>query len=295
MRTSTHTKSQSRLKTYYALSKPGIIYGNLITATAGFLLASGGHISFGRLLTTLLGLGLVIASACVFNNYIDSDIDSKMARTSRRALVTKTISGQSALIYGSLLGIFGVAILAVWVNWLALALAGSGWVAYVVFYTFSKRRTVYSTLIGSISGSTPPVVGYCAASNHLDGGALLLFLSLTFWQMPHFYAIAIYRLKDYKAAGLPVLPVKAGVPAAKRQIVAYIIGFIIAVALLWFYGYAGFTYLLVVGFVGLAWLRLALKGFGTASDQKWARGVFFFSLVVTLVFSFMLSVNAWLP
>jgi protoheme IX farnesyltransferase len=295
MRTSTHTKPQSRLKIYYTLTKPGIIYGNLITAGAGFLLASGGHISFGRLLATLLGLGLVIASACVFNNYIDSGIDSKMARTSRRALVTKAISGQSALIYGSLLGIIGAVILGIWVNWLALGLAAGGWVAYVVFYTLSKRRTVHSTLIGSISGSTPPVVGYCAASNHLDGGALLLFIILTFWQMPHFYAIAIYRLKDYKAAGLPVLPVRKGVPAAKRQIVAYIIGFILAISLLWFYGYAGFTYLLVVGFVGLAWLRLALKGFGAASDQKWARGVFFFSLVVTLVFSFMLSLNAWLP
>jgi protoheme IX farnesyltransferase len=295
MKTSKPAKPPSRLKTYYALTKPGIIYGNLITAAAGFLLASGSHINFGRLAAALLGIGLVIASACVFNNYIDRDIDERMARTSRRALVIKTITGRNALIYGGVLGLSGAATLGLWTNWLTLLLSAGGWVAYVGLYTFSKRRTVHSTLIGSLSGSVPPAAGYCAASGRFDGGALLLFLILTFWQMPHFYAISIYRLKDYKAAGLPVLSVKSGVAAAKRQIVAYIIGFIIAVGLLWFYGYAGFSYLLVVGVIGLAWLRIALKGFRATDDQKWARGVFMFSLVVTLVFSFMLSVNAWLP
>ncbi|MBX4197435.1 heme o synthase [Candidatus Saccharibacteria bacterium] len=285
----------SQLKQYYALTKPGIIYGNLITAGAGFFLASRGHVSMGRLLVTLLGLGLVIASACVFNNYIDKDIDEQMARTKRRALVTKAISDQSALIYGSGLGIAGGLVLAIWVNWLALIVSAAGWLVYIFLYTLSKRRTVYSTLIGSVSGSTPPVVGYCAAANHLDGGALLLFLALTFWQMPHFYAIAIRRYKDYKAAGLPVLPVQYGITAAKRQIVGYIIGFIVVVSLLKIYGYTGYTFLVVVEAISLAWLRLALKGFEAGNDQKWAKGVFLFSLVVTLVFSFMLSVDAWLP
>jgi heme o synthase len=231
----------------------------------------------------------------VFNNYIDRDIDERMDRTSRRALVTGAISNSSALAYGCILGLVGFAILIVWVNWLAFAVSLAGWAVYIFLYTFSKRSTVYSTLIGSVSGSVPPVVGYVAVTNRLDGGAWLLFLALTFWQMPHFYAIGIRRLKDYKAAGLPILPVKRGVLAAKRQIVGYILGFIVVVSLMTVFNYTGYTYLVVVGAVSLAWLRLALKGFKSKNDQAWAKQVFLFSLVVTLVFSFMLSVDAWLP
>jgi heme o synthase len=266
-----------------------------VAASAGFFLASRGQINFGRLLATLVGTSLVIGSACVFNNYIDRDIDTRMARTKKRALVKKLIPGAHALVYAAVLGAIGFVVLIIFVNWLTVAIGATGFLVYVLPYTFSKRYSVHSTLIGSVSGSAPPVAGYCAVTNHLDGGALLLFLIMTFWQMPHFYAIATYRLKDYTAAKLPVLPVKKGVAAAKIQIVLYILGFIAAVSLLKIFGYTGYTYLVVVLAVSLAWLRLASQGFSAKDDQKWARSVFLFSLVVTLVFSFMLSVNAWLP
>jgi protoheme IX farnesyltransferase len=283
------------LKAYYRLAKPGIVYGNAITAAGGFFLASKRHIDIGLLLATLVGLSLIIGSACVFNNYIDRDIDKKMARTKQRALVSGAISGRNGLIYASLLGLVGAVILGLFANWLALGIALAGWFAYVVLYGIGKRHTVHGTVIGSISGAVPPVVGYTAVTNHLDGGALLLFIILVCWQMPHFYAIAIYRAKDYAAAHIPVLPLVKGVRNTKLQMMGYILAFTAAAIALSVFGYAGYTYLVVMILLGLAWLRLALQGFKTKDDNAWARKLFRFSLIVTLVFSLMISITAWLP
>jgi heme o synthase len=241
------------------------------------------------------GLSLVIASACVFNNYLDRDIDAKMARTKKRALVSGSISGQNALIYAAVLGFAGSTILGIFTNTLTQLIALAGLFAYVVIYGIGKRRTVHGTVIGSISGAIPPVVGYCAVTGHLDTAALLLFLILVFWQMPHFYAIATYRSKDYAAARIPVLPLKYGLRNTKLQIVGYIAAFIVAAMLLSVFGYTGVSYTVVVAAAGLAWLKLALRGFNAMDDNIWAKKLFRFSLIVTLIFSLMISLNAWLP
>lgn len=283
------------LSAYYRLAKPGIVYGNAITAAAGFFLASKRHIDIGLLLAMLAGLSLIIASACVFNNYIDRDIDKKMNRTKKRALASGGISIRSALTYASLLGLFGSLILGLFTNWLALGIALAGLFAYVVVYGVAKRRTVHGTVIGSISGAMPPVVGYAAVTNHLDGAALLLFIILVCWQMPHFYAIAMYRYKDYKAADLPVLPVKKGMAATKRQIIAYIVAFTASASLLSVFGYTGYTYRIVVIVLGIYWLYKGLAGYSTTDDAAWGRRMFFASLIVTLGLSLMIAVGARLP
>jgi heme o synthase len=284
-----------KIKTYYQLTKPGIIYGNLMFAVAGFLLAAKGHSQIWRLIAMLAGLGLVIGAACVFNNVIDRGIDSRMARTKKRALAAKTVLVRSALIYGTILGLAGFGLTVAYTNWLTTILEAAAFVIYVGVYAVAKRKTVEGTIIGSLAGSAPPVVGYCAVTNHLDSGALLLFLILTFWQMPHFYAIATYRIKDYAAAGLPVLTVKRGIKPAKYQIAGYIVGFIAACVMLSVFGYTGYSYLVVMLALGLAWLRLALKGFTASDDNKWAKQVFLFSLLITVCFSLLLALNAWLP
>ncbi|MEZ0286312.1 MAG: heme o synthase, partial [Candidatus Paceibacterota bacterium] len=235
------------VKTYYLLTKPGIIMGNGIAAIAGFALASEGRFHPLLFLGLLVGLALVIASACVVNNYLDRDIDEKMARTKNRALVKGLISGKSALIFASTLGILGTLILFFFTNTLTAAVGLFGWFFYVVVYTLLKRRTVYGTLIGSISGAIPPVAGYCAVANRIDVGALILFVTLCLWQMPHFFAIAIYRLKDYKAADIPVLPIKSGIQNTKIHMVLYATAYTISAAYLTILGYTGFTYLVVVG------------------------------------------------
>ncbi|MEI6477770.1 MAG: heme o synthase [bacterium] len=283
------------LKAYYVLAKPGIIYGNLITALAGFFLASDGHIQFGVLLAMAVGTSLVMGSGCVFNNYMDRRIDALMARTKQRALVTKTISKGAALTYGTVLGFLGAAILAYWTNPLAASVAVAGWILYVLVYGIAKRRTVHGTLIGSISGAVPPVIGYVAVSNRLDLAAFLLFLMLVFWQMPHFYGIAMYRLHDYAEAKIPVLPVVKGMRAAKVQSLVYIILFGLAAASPTIYGYTGYIYLAVMAVLSLAWLRVALTDFNGKFDAVWGRKVFRFSLVLITALSVMISIGGILP
>src|SRR5579863_9785702 len=138
------------LTDYVKLAKPRIIMGNVITAIAGFTLASKGHYNIVLLCAVLLGLSLIVASACVFNNYIDRDIDKMMVRTRTRALVIGAISPKNALIFGAVLGIG--------TNALTLLMALAGFAIYVFLYTFLKYTTVYGTEIGSIAGAVPPVV-----------------------------------------------------------------------------------------------------------------------------------------
>lgn len=239
----------------------------------------------------LFGISFVIASACVFNNYIDRDIDDKMERTKNRALVKHLISGRNALVYAIFLGLIGVLFLGLYTNLLTLFLALTGFFFYVVMYGIWKRRSIYGTLVGSISGAVPPVVGYCAVSNRFDLGAVILFLILVFWQMPHFYAIAIFRLKDYAAASIPVLPVKKGILVTKIHMLFYIVAFIFATGMLPFLGFTGYRYLVVVTLLGLGWIGMAIKGFRTGNNKVWARKMFVFSLVIIVLLCLMISVD----
>lgn len=267
-------------KAYFLLIKPGIIMGNAITAAGGFALASKGHFDFALFLTVLTGLSLIIASACAFNNYIDRDADQKMARTQNRPLARKVISTRNALLFAIALVLFGVSLLIFYVNLLTGVIAMIGFAVYVFLYSFSKYRSVHATLIGSIAGAVPPAVGYCAVSNNFDLGALLLFILIVLWQMPHFYAIAIYRLDEYAAASIPVLPIKRGIPATKLQMMYYVAAFVIASLMLTLFGYTGLAYTIVAAVLGLAWLWLSIKGFKSGNDKLWARQMFLFSLVI---------------
>ncbi len=138
-------------------------------------------------------------------------------------------------------------------------------------------------------------MGYTAVMNHLDGTALILFLVLVTWQMPHFYGIAIYRLQEYIAAGIPVLPAEKGMPAAKIHILFYILAFIAATVALFAFGHAGYLYLVIVLTFGLAWLWRSIKGFKATNDAVWARGLFLYSLIVLMAFSVAIAVGSVLP
>lgn len=270
---------------YYLITKPGIILGNLITVAAGFLLASHGVIHYWLFVTTLLGLALVMASACIFNNYIDRPIDKKMSRTKNRALVTGAISNRKAILFAIFLGLAGVLTLFYYTNLLTLAIAAGGFFVYVILYSLWKAHTIYGTAIGSIAGGVPPLVGYLAVSNQLDKGAIILFAMLIFWQMPHFFSIAMYRLADYTAASLPVLPVKKGALRTKIHMLLYILCFIFTSALLTIFNYTGYTYLTIVTLLGASWLWLCLKGFKSRNDELWAKQMFRLSLLIITVLS----------
>lgn len=280
------------MKDYYLVTKPGIIYGNAITVVAGFFLASMGHIDWLLLLATLTGLLFVVASGCVFNNYIDRDIDSMMERTKNRALVKGTISLRGALVFGAILGLIGIAMLSLFTNVLTVLVALVGLFVYVVVYSmWLKRASVHGTIVGSISGAVPPVVGYLAVSNIFDTGAIILFFILALWQMPHSFAIAIYRLEDYTKAGIPVLPVKKGISATKIQMLIYIALFIVATSMLTLFGYTGYTYLSVMILLGIIWLGLSVKGFWVTENKPWARNMFIYSIVIIAMFSVSITVG----
>jgi protoheme IX farnesyltransferase len=283
------------IKAYYRLTKPGIIYGNAITAAAGFFLAARGQVDFWLFIATLAGVSTVIAAACVTNNYLDRGIDAKMERTKKRALVDGTITNRSALLYAAILSALGFSILALYTNTLTVAVGLVGIVFYVILYGLAKRRTIYGTEVGSVSGSMPIVAGYIAVTGRFDMTAFLLFLILTLWQMPHFYAIAIYRVKDYAAAGLPVLSVKKGMHQTKVRMLIYTFAFGIAACALAVFGHAGYCYLAVAVIVSTAWLWRGFKGFKTMDDTKWARKMFGFSLLVLLSFSLAISFDNLLP
>ena len=277
------------------MAKPGIVYGNITTTLASFLFASRLHPDIAHLIAALLGLGLVIGSACVFNNYIDRHIDAMMERTRHRALVEGTISKHDALSFAILLGILGFCILFVWTNALTAALAGVGFVFYVVCYSWAKRRAYWGTLVGSVSGAMPIIVGYTAVTAKIDYAAVILFLTLVVWQMPHFYAIALNRMKDYERAGIPVLPLVYGARRTKLSIVLYVVVFIFAAETLSLKGYAGISYAVVIAIAGGWWLVLAVQGMGPDADPTWAKRVFKASLIVLLAFCAVLALSPVLP
>jgi protoheme IX farnesyltransferase len=279
------------IKAYYLLTKPGIIYSNVFTAIGGFFLAERGNLSIGLFLAMIVGLGLVIASACAFNNYIDRNIDAKMSRTKKRAIPTKTIPPRHAIIFATIVGIVGFSLLFFYTTVLAGLIAFIGFIFYVVFYSIEKRRSEFGTIVGSVSGAVPPVVGYCAVTGTFDIAAFLLFLVLVFWQMPHFYAIAIFRKDDYNAASIPILPLKKGIQTTKEHIIVYILAYLVAVSSLTAFGYTGYTFLIVNLVIGIMWFGLALNGLQWTNTLKWARRLFFFSLVIIVVFSLLLVFN----
>jgi protoheme IX farnesyltransferase len=288
------------LKAYYNLTKPGIIYGNLVNTISGFLLACvlQNAFSVAKGLGVLVGTALVIACGCVVNNYIDRDIDRQMQRTKNRALVRGDISGRSALIFAAVLGTLGFIVLWRWTNAPTLLIGIVGLVDYIVAYGYFKRHSPVGTLVGSISGATPPLAGYVVMTGGIDLGAILVFLLFAVWQMPHFYAIALYRSQEYKAAGIPVLPLKKGRHYTKVAIVAYIALFIVCNILLSVFGYTGYVFAIAMSLFGALWLYKGLCGFKTTNieaSDTWARSMFGFSLIVVIALAVLLPAGALLP
>lgn len=278
------------VRSYSLLTKPGIMLGNAITILGGFFLASRGNIDFRLLLVTVVGLSLIIASSCVFNNTIDRKADSKMERTKHRPLVTGSISLYRALVFALALGVLGTWILS-FANILALSIALFGFLVYVLLYSFSKYYSIHGTLIGSLAGAVPPVVGYCAVTGKMDLGAWILFAILTIWQMPHFYAIAIFRQKDYAKASIPVLPLVKGIYVTKIHMLLFTILFVCVSPLLTAFGYTGYIYLILSLVLSLWWLKLSIQGFSAKNEIQWARKMFGLSLLVITLLSIAMMID----
>ncbi len=268
---------------YYHLAKPGMVYGNLISILASFFLASkeyGFHIT--SLIFVVLGMSFVIASACVINNYIDRDIDAKMERTKDRSLVSGTVTGKMAIRYAMLLGLIGFLSLAIGTNVVTFLVGFAGYFSYIVLYSVAKRTTIYSTIVGSFPGAMPIVAGYTALAGKIDLEVLVLFFILVLWQIPHFYSIAIYRLKDYKSSKLKIWPVKMGILNTKWHILSLVLAFSLSVVALFIFKYTGYIYLVLALLSCIVWFFFGVFGFFVKDSKWWARRMFFISLFVLL-------------
>ncbi len=277
-------------KDFVTLAKPGILRSNLIATFGGFWLASGWDVNYIHLIWTLLGTMLVMASSCVFNNYFDRDLDTKMTRTQDRVLATRRISPTIVLWYAIILGILGIAILLLFSGLLAAACGVLGMVVYVVIYTlWLKRSSTWSTSLGGISGAMPPVIGYVAVTNQVDLGAWLLFAMLFLWQPPHFWALGIRRVEEYRAAGFPLLPVVKGIKRTKYQMLPYIALLIPIPILMYVYNYTGIIFMIVSLVLSVLWFGMAVAGFRKQDNDKWAKTAFIFSInYLTISFIMMI-------
>jgi len=280
------------MRKYISLTKPGIIFGNAISVVAGYFLGSQGTFYVEAFFGALLGISLVIASGCVLNNFIDRDIDRLMLRTQNRELAKGTVPLASALWFALFLGALGFAALAFTTNVLTVLAAVAGLFIYVVVYSlWLKRSSIHGTVVGSLSGAIPPLVGYCAATNRFDLPAIILVLTLCFWQMPHSYAIGIFRSSDFRKAGLPLLPLLKSAIQTRVVMLLYTIAFVFSALLLAKLGYTGMAYGITVGATGLLWIGLVAAGFWMRDEVKWARQVFASSILMVTILSLSMTLS----
>ncbi len=265
-----------------------------MTAIAGFFLAASvvGFV-WQPLVGVVVGIAGVIASACVINNVLDRDIDTRMKRTAKRGVANGTIPRRNAVLFAGLLGLVGFGLLALLTNGLTLILGAIAYVWYIVIYGAAKRTTPFSTIIGGVPGALPPVAGYTALTGHLDMAALALFLILFFWQLPHFYAISMFRRDDYAAAGLPVWAVRYGMKSARLQIFIFVVCYALAALLLAVSGYTGVIYAVVSTALSVYWVVTGIRRYRRDTDETWARAMFGVSLVVLLAMSGLIAVGGF--
>lgn len=300
------------LKAYLNIIKPGIIFGNLIAVIGGYLLATRGSFDLFNFICTLLGVTLVIASGCVFNNVIDRDIDPLMKRTQQRAVVQGDISVFSALVYGLILGLSGFGLLFIYVSPLVGFLAVAGFFVYVVLYSlYFKRHSVHGTFVGSFSGAVPPVMGYCAVTLEFDISAILLLAMFSVWQMPHSFAIAINRFDDYQQAKIPVLPHVKGILYSAKQMFIYAILFLIFSVALGLIEEQRIVFTIVAFLMGSYWCILIYRLIQSSSapqisqnqddnaitiftindvQRQLARKIFFYSIILITSLSIAMAI-----
>jgi protoheme IX farnesyltransferase len=210
------------IRAYVSLTKPRIVELLLITTIPAMMLAAGGWPDLGLVLVVLVGGSLAAGAASALNCYIDRDIDQLMRRTKRRPLPAHTVTPRSALIFGLVLAAISLVLMGVFTNWPATALTAAAIAYYDVVYTlWLKRRTPQNTFWGGICGAAPVLIGWAAVTGGISLMGWALFAVVFFWQMPHFYALAIKYKDDYARAGIPMLPVVRSARRVNREILLF--------------------------------------------------------------------------
>jgi protoheme IX farnesyltransferase len=245
---------------FLALSKPWIVALLLVTTFGGLVAGGRALPPLDVAVFTLVGGALAAAGSSALNQYIDRELDKNMQRTAQRPLPAGRLTPAEGLSYGLALCLASYYLLAGLVNFTAALLSLAGVFYYVVFYSILlKRATVHNIVVGGGAGAIPPMVGYAAAAGHLGLAAWILFLIVFVWTPPHFWALAIVRMKDYEKAGVPMLPVVRGERSARRQILVYTVVLVATTLLLPLIGAAGPVYAVAAGALGAVLLAAAWR------------------------------------
>ncbi|KAB2337376.1 protoheme IX farnesyltransferase [Cytobacillus depressus] len=281
-------------KEFLSLIKIGIVNSNLITTFTGLWLAlhftgKGFLNHLDIILYTIIGSSLIIAGSCALNNYIDRDIDPFMERTKSRPTVTGRIS--PAFVAAISFLFIGVGTIFLLLTTVTAALIGVvGVFSYIVLYTiWSKRRYVSNTIIGSISGAVPPLIGWAAVDANLDVMAWALFLIMFIWQPPHFYALAMRRCEEYRAANVPMLPVVKGFKRTKLSIYLWVAALLPLPFLL---PELGMPFMILATLLNIGWIATGIYARKFKDDIKWATLMFVYSLqYLTIMFVAMVIIT----
>ncbi|SGZ86422.1 Heme O synthase, protoheme IX farnesyltransferase COX10-CtaB [Bathymodiolus thermophilus thioautotrophic gill symbiont] len=254
----------------------------LLTAVVGmFLSVPAPYVPDAMLvMTASIGIALASASAAVFNHIVDEHIDVQMSRTDKRPLPQGKVSRNQALVWGVFLGIVGLGILQLFVNTITMVLTFISLIGYAVIYTmYLKRATPQNIVIGGAAGAAPPILGWTAISGTQGiEHALLLFLIVFVWTPPHFWALAIFRVEEYKKVDVPMLPVTHGLAYTRLQILLYTILLLLVTLLPYLSGMSGLIYLASALILGVIFLVYAIKIYTNPDDNRIAWQTFMFSV-----------------
>jgi heme o synthase len=267
---------------FHALTKPRVIQLIVFCALIGMVLAVPGVPTWGEVrlgLIACFGIWLVAAAAAAFNCIVEKGIDAKMKRTAWRPTARGELQDWQTLLFSAVLCAFGSVLLYFWVNPLTMWLTFATFVGYAVIYTvILKPSTPQNIVIGGASGAMPPVLGWAAMTGEVGPEAMILFLIIFLWTPPHFWALALYRVEDYRKSGLPMLPVTHGSEFTRLQILLYTVILFAACLLPFVYGMSSWIYLVTA--IGLS-IGFCLYGFRLWRDYSddLARKTFRFSLI----------------
>ena len=276
----------------YALTKPRVLQLIVFCALVGMVMAVPGIPTFNEIQHAILacvGIWLVAGAAAAINCLVEKEIDAKMKRTSWRPTAQGQVDSLLTLFFSSALCAAGSALLYFWINPLTMWLTLGTFFGYAVIYTvILKPLTPQNIVIGGSSGAMPPVLGWAAMTNQVGPEPLLLFLIIFLWTPPHFWALALYRVEEYRKSGLPMLPVTHGINFTCLQIFLYTLILLAACLMPFVYGISSWLYLLVALALSLVFVLHAFKLWRQYSDER-ARQTFKFSLVhLSVLFAAML-------
>jgi protoheme IX farnesyltransferase len=282
----------SRFAQFYSLTKPRVVQLIVFCALIGMVLAVPGVPAWPEVRLALVacaGIWLVAGSAAAFNCLVEQGIDARMKRTSWRATAQGQISNPATLAFSSVLCIAGSAILYFWVNPLTMWLTFATFVGYAVVYTvILKPMTPQNIVIGGASGAMPPVLGWAAMTGAVSPEALILFLIIFLWTPPHFWALALYRVDDYRKSGLPMLPVTHGNEFTRLQVFLYTLVLFPACLMPFVFKMSGWLYLVAAVILSLGFSWYGWRLWRNYSDAL-ARKTFRFSLIhLSLLFAALL-------